>query len=215
MEYPILYSFRRCPYAMRARMAIVASGLTVELREVQLKNKPAEMLEASPKATVPVLVLADKTVLDESLDIMSWALTQNDPRHWLNIFSAEQRNGMDALINENDTSFKQQLDHYKYADRFPAFPAEYYREKGEVFLQNLNTQLENTNYLFAETASFADIAIFPFIRQFANVDYQWFENSAYSQLRRWLERLISSSYFIDAMKKHPNWDGNDGRKSFL
>lgn len=204
--YPILYSFRRCPYAMRARMAVIASAVVVELREVELRSKPTEMTDASPKATVPVLVLEDETVIDESLDIMVWALTQNDPQHWLKAFSVEQRNSMDALIKENDTSFKQHLDHYKYADRFPAWSQEYYRAQAEVFLKKLDAQLQQTRYLLVDSISLADIAIFPFIRQFAHVDKEWFEASEYSYLQQWLESLLLSQCFTQTMKKYDIWE---------
>ncbi len=208
-DVPILYSFRRCPYAMRARMAIVASAVVVELREVHLRDKPTQMLAASPKATVPVLVLANKTVIDESLDIMTWALEQNNSMYWLAGYSSEEQTKIYSLIEENDTSFKQHLDHYKYADRFTAYSAEYYREQGEAFLQKLNVRLQQTDYLFGESLSLADIAIFPFIRQFAQVDKNWFDESEYKYLQRWLENLLISENFKLSMKKFVAWQAND------
>lgn len=208
MSYPVLYSFRRCPYAMRARMAIAVSAVVVELREVDLRSKPVEMLAASPKATVPVLVLEDKTVIDESLGIMHWALNQNDPEHWLDSFSDEQQNRMADLIEENDTHFKQQLDHYKYADRFPAQSQEYYRSQGEDFLKKLNKRLQHTACLFGDRLSLADIAIFPFIRQFAHVDKKWFESTEYSHLQQWLAVLLESETFSVAMQKFDIWRPN-------
>ena len=200
---PCLYSFRRCPYAMRARMAIRASQLQVELREVVLKNKPAEMLEASPKATVPVLVTEQNQVIDESLDIMHWSLQQNDPYQWLRPEHAEVT---EKLIRYNDNIFKIHLDHYKYFERFPEQPQISYREKGEQFLAQLEQQLCNTRYLVDDHASLADIAIFPFIRQFAHVDLDWFNHSKYTALNQWLNEWLNSDLFTSVMHKHPPWD---------
>lgn len=205
---PVLYSFRRCPYAMRARLALYVSQIDVEIREVHLANKPAEMLVVSPKATVPVLLTSEHEVLDESLDIMQWALAINDPRGWLSC-SADDVLLMKALIMENDTVFKQHLDHYKYAERFPESPAEYHRQQGEVFLTTLEQRLTKSNYLFAEQPAFGDLAIFPFIRQFAAVDDDWFKQSPYLKLQRWLERLTHSAEFIQSMKKLPIWKPGD------
>jgi len=195
---PTLYSFRRCPYAMRARMVIAYSGIQVELREVMLKNKPAELLQASPKATVPVLILPNGTVLDESRDIIHWALTQHDPDSWLK----HQNN---TLINTNDDSFKSALDHYKYAERFPEQCQAHYRSLGEVFLQTLESCLEQQDFLTGHDAAITDIAIFPFIRQFAHVDLAWFEAAPYPQLQRWLQHHLQSNLFISVMKKYPAW----------
>lgn len=207
-SYPILYSFRRCPYAMRARIALYASSLEVELREIQFANKPPEMLLASPKGTVPVLVTLDNAIIDESLDIMRWALSINDPHNWL-AYSTETISEMDALIRKNDTDFKEHLDHYKYADRFPAFSETHYRQQGEVFLMELEQRLKTSRYLFADQMSFADIAVFPFIRQFASVDKIWFEQSQYHCLRTWLEALLVSDIFVAVMIKYPSWKSGD------
>lgn len=194
----ILYSFRRCPYAMRARVAIVASGIQVELREVVLKNKPQELLDISAKATVPVLLTTDNTVIDESLDIMRWALEQSDPDNWL-------RNINDEFIANNDGEFKHWLDRYKYADRYPEQSEQYYRQQGETTLLTLEQQLEKTSYLSADNISFTDIAIFPFIRQFAHADLEWFQQSAYPKLRQWLKTFIESTLFQNAMYKYSAW----------
>ena len=204
-SHPILYSFRRCPYAMRARMALYTSNIDVELREVHLANKPFEMLAASSKGTVPVLVTTNE-VIDESIDIMRWALSINDPQGWLSAYSTEIISDMDSLIVENDTNFKQHLDHYKYAERFPEFSEQYYREQGETFLGLLEQRLNSSTYLFSEQVSFADIAIFPFVRQFASVDKVWFEQSPYTRLQHWLQSLIASDNFISVMAKFPNWE---------
>lgn len=201
-QIPILYSFRRCPYAIRARLAIRYSKLRVELREVDLKNKPAQLLLASPKGTVPVLVCQNKTVIDESLDIMSWALEHNDPQGWL---ANSEHTKTDPLILQNDTLFKVNLDHYKYADRFPELPAHSYRQQGEIFLKQLEQRLSKQVFLTGNSASLTDIAIFPFIRQFAYVDMHWFETSPYPELRNWLARWLESELFLSIMHKHLYW----------
>ncbi len=202
--YPVLYSFRRCPYAMRARMVILASGLQVELRDILLKDKPAEMVAASPKATVPVLVEPDGTVLEESLDILFWALSQSDPENWLPANDALQQDIRD-LIDENDGPFKSALDHYKYHIRFPEKSREEYRSEGEAFLAKLETRLSRHAYLTGPEPTCADVAIFPFIRQFANSDRTWFDQAPYPALQAWLERWLSSDRFVTIMKKRPLW----------
>lgn len=202
MPLPVLYSFRRCPYAIRARMAIACAGLQVELREVVLKDKPAEMLSVSPKGTVPVLVLPDGSVIDESCDIMLWALRYSDPNGWLNqpaIATAEQ------LIKENDFSFKQDLDRYKYADRYPELTAEEYRARAEAFPGRLERCLTASRYLCGDRISLVDVALFPFIRQFAFVDKPWFDNRPYPKLQRWLNRFLESDLFAVVMKKRTPW----------
>ena len=204
---PILYSFRRCPYAMRARLAIQTAGIQVELREVVLKNKPAELLQVSPKATVPVLVLRGGQVINESRDIMLWALQQNDPQHWLGE-SAELLEPSNALIDANDAEFKANLDGYKYADRYPE-SADYYRQQGEVFLQKLEERLGRHRYLLSDQVSLADMAIFPFIRQFAHVDKIWFDQTAYQGVQQWLSHFLASASFNNAMFKYPPWQSGD------
>lgn len=198
---PILYSYRRCPYAMRARMAIYGANIAVEIREIALRDKPAHMLEMSPKGTVPVLILQNAVVIEQSLDIMFWALQQHDPDDWLKA----DLNDMLALISENDSHFKQALDAYKYPERYPQFAQKHYRQQGEVFLQKLENMLNQHVYLFKHTASLADIAIFPFIRQFAAVDSNWFESSNYPKLQIWLKRLIQSKLFEHVMEKQPTY----------
>ncbi len=207
---PILYSFRRCPYAIRARLAIKYSATGVELREVVLADKPAEMLSASPKGTVPVLILSDGSILDESLDIIHWALSINNPENWLpeNSYLLQKAN---ELITTNDEVFKIHLDHYKYACRFPEFSAEYYRTQGEEFLQDLENLLEKSRCLLADHITLADIAIFPFIRQFVFVDKDWFDQSQYTNLNLWLNNMLEMKLFKDIMKKYPQWvPGNEG-----
>lgn len=199
---PILYSFRRCPYAIRARMALHYSGIQVELREVLLKDKPPSMLAASSKGTVPVLIFPDGRVLDESLDVMRWALEQNDSDHWwLKEFEAE----MNELIQWNDGEFKQHLDHYKYFERYPEHSMEFYRAQAEEFLIALEQRLSVGKYLLGKNISLADIAIFPFIRQFAFADKGWFDSSPYPKLQNWLAGLLESNLFLSVMEKYPVW----------
>ena len=201
MVLPILYSYRRCPYAMRARMALRYSGIAVEAREISLRNKPKHMLAVSPKGTVPVLQLPNGQVLDESLDIMCWALAQQDPQHW----QGGDAGLAAALIEENDGSFKRALDKYKYAIRFPEQAAEVYRFEGEQFLQKLESLLASQAYLGGAACSMADIAIFPFIRQFSAVDAAWFAQSPYPTLRAWLQKLVESELFTSIMQKVEPW----------
>ena len=201
----ILYSFRRCPYAIRARMAIKYSGLSVALREVSLSDKPDELLAISPKGTVPVLLLPDETVIDESIDIIHWALKQHDPEQWSpkNALLADETR---KLIHQNDALFKPHLDKYKYADRHPQYPLEYYREQAEIFPALLDKKLKKTGFLQGHSITLADIAIFPFIRQFAHVDKIWFEQTQYQNLQYWLQYFLDSEIFTCIMKKYPVWN---------
>ncbi len=198
---PILYSYRRCPYAMRARMALSYSGIPVEVREISLKDKPANMLQVSPKGTVPVLVLTNGQVIDQSLEIMQWALQQHDADGWLSVDPQHAA----LLIAENDDSFKQNLDRYKYAIRFPEHAAADYRQQGELFLAKLELHLQQNSFLLSNNISLADIAVFPFIRQFAAVDTNWFESSDYIKLKSWLQRMVESELFQGVMVKYPTY----------
>nr|WP_137677988.1 glutathione S-transferase [Parerythrobacter lutipelagi] len=198
---PILYSFRRCPYAMRARMALWISGTTCELREVKLADKPPEMLEASPKGTVPVLVLPDGQVLEESIDIMRWSLGHNDPEGWL----AGDHPG---LIQLGDGSFKHHLDRYKYPTRYEDEPGNARTDhRGEclAILSDLNFRLAEREQLLGEQRTYADIALFPFIRQFANTDRDWFDAQPIPDLQRWLEGHLESDLFAAVMGKPAPW----------
>ena len=186
-------------------MALRRASITVELREVSLGDKPQAMLELSAKGTVPVL-LANNLMLDESLDIMYWAMEQADPGQWLD---ADLQARTESLIYENDGSFKTHLDQYKYWDRFPAQSQQYYRQQGETFLVKLEQLLRLNKYLLADRPTLADIAVFPFIRQFAFVDKHWFDNSGYSQLQRWLQEFLESPLFIQSMDKLPPWQPED------
>lgn len=197
---PILYSFRRCPYAMRARLGLTYAGITCELREVVLRDKPEDMIALSPKATVPVLQLPDGEVIDESYDIITWAIQQNDPDNW-----QEHLITTGELAAINDGSFKAALDKYKYASRFPEHSADLYRTQGEDFLAILDKMLENNSFLLGENQTIADIAIFPFIRQFAHVDLDWFKATPYSSLQRWLSHYLESPLFKSVMTKYPQW----------
>ena len=208
-ELPILYSFRRCPYAMRARMALVASGAAVELREVLLKDKPPELVAASPKATVPVLVLSDGRVIEESLDVMQWALVQSDPLGWL------EGTALDSdWISECDGDFKHWLDCYKYAERYPEHTAEDYRQKAESFIQKLEDRLSVSDWMGGGAAHAVDVALFPFIRQFAGVDPSWWQSAPYPSVRRWLENWLNSALFSAIMAKYPRWESGQAGERF-
>lgn len=209
---PILYSYRRCPYAIRARLALQVSGTPYELREIQLRDKPPAMLAASPKGSVPVLVLDDIRVIDESWDIMQWALQQHDPSNWLGQTSSHL-DAAAALVAINDSSFKAALDRYKYADRYPEHPQIHYRAAGEQFLQQLEERLQAHAYLLGDQFSIADAAVLPFIRQFAGVDQAWFDQSPYSKLRHWCDAFIRSALFIAVMQKHAVW--RDGAAALI
>ena len=208
-KIPVLYSFRRCPYAMRARLAIAGAGLQVELREVVLKHKPATLLEASPKGTVPVLVLPEGRVIDESRDIMRWALRCSDPDNWLCSDEPDKLWQIEGLIQENDFVFKQHLDRYKYFDRHPQHPQAYYREQCEVTLLKLEKLLQQNTFLAGDHCSLADMAIFPFIRQFAHVDREWFFSAPYPALQRWLNGHLESRLFNQIMSKYQPWQPGD------
>ncbi len=197
-ELPVLYSFRRCPYAMRARMAIAVSGVEIEHREILLRDKPSEMLIASPKATVPVIVLPGGGVIDESVDVMRWALALNDPEGWLG--------GVDsALIAANDGPFKAALDQYKYPARYDLDDTTKPRDAAMTHLMSLNDRLSEQAYLTGDRRAFADIALFPFLRQLANTDCAWFDALPLPSLQKWLGGLISSELFETVMVKHLPW----------
>ena len=201
-----LYSFRRCPYAMRARLGLLFAELPVELREITLKNKPAKMLAISPKGTVPVLQLADGVVIEESREIMEWALEQQDPQELLNPKTLHQGN---TLIEQNDQEFKHWLDRYKYADRHLEMTQTEYRQKGEAFLQILEALLTKNTYLLGDSGTIADIGIMPFVRQFAHVDRDVFYSLPYPKLQIWLKNWLAHPLFIQAMTKFQPWQDGD------
>lgn len=232
-ELPILYSFRRCPYAMRARMALAVSETKVSLREVLLRDKPDEMIAASQKGTVPVLI-EDGAVIDESLSVMDWALVKNDPEGWLST-----RDEAVALIKENDGAFKHHLDRYKYATRYEnADPPEHdakkwspvfresmrqtknkeqnadsnnlqfaltHRTEAMKFIEKLEARLASNKFLFGEKRGFADITVFPFIRQFRIADPDWFDAAPVPNVQIWLGDLMASDLFVSVMQKYPLW----------
>jgi len=210
MPLPVLYTFRRCPYAMRARLALLSAGIAVEMREILLRDKPADLLRASPKGTVPVLLLPDGRVLEQSLDIMRWALAQADPEGWLDAAPWPQQL---ALVQGNDGEFKRMLDRYKYPQRQqpPALAA----VEAEAALQGWLLPLERalhdqanadgTAHLLGPRCSLADMALLPFVRQFAAVDPAWFEAAPLPALRAWLSRLLATPLFEAAMAKRPVW----------
>ncbi len=197
---PLLFTFRRCPFAIRARMAIKISKFEAEHCEVDLRNKPQALLDCSPKGTVPVLQLPDGKVIEESLEIMQWALSINDPEKWLdgdNMPSVETI----ELITRNDIFFKPSLDKYKYAVHYPEYSVEYYRDIAIEFLQELDDRLSRKKYLMGDHRSLADMAILPFVRQFYNVDNDWFLASKYTHVIKWLDEFIQSDLFKTVLQK--------------
>ena len=208
-DLPVLYSFRRCPYAMRARMAIAKSGVQVSLREVLLKDKPPELLAASLKATVPVLVLTDGGVIEESVDVMHWALEQHDPHHWLKDAEIDL-----DWIQTCDGEFKHWLDRYKYADRYPEQSSIFYRENAEAFLASIEAALSSSAWLTGDAPRLADVAVFPFIRQFAGVDPAWWQAAPYPCTQLWLDGWLNSALFSTIMAKYPRWESGQSGQRF-
>ncbi|MEO0918075.1 MAG: glutathione S-transferase [Pseudomonadota bacterium] len=205
---PVLWTFRRCPYAMRARLAIASAGIPVALREIVLREKPEAFLAASPKGTVPVVVDGG-TVIEESRDVMAWALAQNDPERWLDMPGAGN-----ALIDEADGPFKRALDRTKYAVRYPDVDIDEERAKAGGFLMRLNTQLGGNQFLFGDAPRLADMAILPFVRQFAHTDLDWFNAQPWTATARWLETFKASARFHAIMNKYPQWQPGDATTSF-
>nr|WP_325251210.1 glutathione S-transferase [Amylibacter sp.] len=201
---PILYSFRRCPYAMRARLAVASSGLKTELREIVLRDKAPEFLAASPKGTVPVMIV-DGVVIEESLDVMRWALGQNDPEGLC--YAGEEAI---ELVKRCETDFKGHLDRFKYAVRYDDVDPEQERALASVFLRELEGRLAEQAYLFGDRIGFADIGIAPFVRQFANTDRAWFNGQDWPHLIRWLDDFVTSPRFLSIMTKYPKWQQGDG-----
>jgi glutathione S-transferase len=212
---PVLYSFRRCPYAIRARLALHASGLAYEHREVVLKNKPAHMLALSPKGTVPVLWLPSHAhgqegqVIDQSLDIMLWALRQHDPKRWLPASLAEMQQSLEKIA-ANDGMFKQHLDRYKYPNRFGLVNGLHDRALASVFLLELEAELQQENFLSGPHWGLTDAALAPFVRQFAHVDRPWFGAQNWAALKRWLVNFETSADFAKVMEKRSAPSTTDG-----
>jgi len=185
-------------------MALAYTNIEVELREISLRDRPQALYNVSQKGTVPVLITNDDIIIDESLDIMLWSLKNDKDQTWL----SKNSNKEIELININDTTFKKWLDRYKYHDRYPENSKDYYRDKCATILSEYDKQLSNSKYLLQNDINIADIAIFPFIRQFANVDYQWFESN-YIHLKNWLNNISSSNLFKSIMQKHSTWNEKD------
>ncbi len=198
---PILYSFRRCPYAMRARLALAISETPCELREVKLSHKPEAMLAASPKGTVPVLVLPSGRVIDQSIDIMRWALAQHDPENWLDRDDRE-------LLHANDSAFKHHLDRYKYPERFGSDPDQHQNE-ALIFLHELDARIARAGQLCGPKRGLTDLAMAPFVRQFAAVDREWFDEQPLPHLKLWLEHHLASDLFATIMVRHAPWTPGD------
>lgn len=197
MKRPILYSFRRCPYAIRARLGIAAAGIEVELREILLRDKAPEFLEVSDDATVPVLLFPDGTTLQESLDILRWSWPEEASEAEL------------QLVRETDGEFKKNLDIYKYASHHPERSSSEARANAAVFLQKLDALLEDTPFLYGSSWGFADVGIAPFVRQFAHVDLDWFKTQNWLHLIRWYSDFVTWGGFQDVMQKYPKWQSGD------
>ncbi len=198
---PILYSYRRCPYAMRARMALTYASIQVEHREISLRNKPQSMLLLSPKGTVPVLCVAG-LILEQSVDIMRWALEQSDPDAWGVVDEAIAQ----AWIEKNDGPFKTLLDQYKYPNRYPELDQEkVLGDAIELMLKPMETSLQSKQYLMGSKMTWVDVAIFPFIRQFAMVNPRRFEELPFILTKKWLNQLIESELFHSVMHQYPSW----------
>ena len=204
MKYHVLYSFRRCPYAMRARLALAYSGIDYEHREILLKNRPDELYALSPKGTVPVLQLNDGTVIDESIDVMKWALDQSDPEYWY----TENIEVQNSLIDQNDGDYKKWLDKYKYHVRFTDGSYEEYQYAIGEILRAYESILSKSSYLCGHKVTLADMALFPFIRQGAHVDLDWF-NAQFPKLSTWLKIFKESELFETIMKKYTVWKSGE------
>ena len=204
-QHPIFWSFRRCPYAMRARLAIVTSGQKVQLREILLRGKPADFLAASPKGTVPVLKLGDWQVIDESRDIMFWALGQNDPENWLAVWQQNPASAL-AFLDRLDGAFKYDLDRYKYASHYDQDAGSTHRDSGGAFLAELDKGLKQTGTLFGAKLGLLDFACLPFVRQFRIADPDWFDDQSWPHLHAWLGGFLDSAIFQLVMQKYPQWN---------
>ncbi|UOD50917.1 glutathione S-transferase [Orrella daihaiensis] len=199
-DWPLLYSYRRCPYAMRARMALKVAGIHCKIIDIHLRDKPEHMLRVSPKGTVPVLCLSTDEVIDESLDIMHWALQQNDPQRWFDGLSDEQAQ---YLLSQTDGPFKQALDQYKYASRFPEKDPVSARESAmQALIDPLSAVLAQQHFIGGEKPVLQDIAIFPFVRQFAGVEPDWFSAHSPEAVRNWLTHWVQSDLFTAIMQKN-------------
>lgn len=208
MKIPILYSLQHCPYAMRARFGLLMAQQQVMLRAIVMKAKPEEMLAISPKGTVPVLILSDQTVIDESLDIMIWALNKNDPEDLLHKDSPNNLAAMISLIKRNDKEFKPQLEIYKKSKRFRTGTEIEELQKCEIFIAELEQMLaqeERGGNFIGHKAGLIDYALLPFVRQFSKVNRAWFKTAPYPKLQEWLEGHLQSRLYSKAMAQYPLW----------
>ena len=209
-RHPVFWSFRRCPYAMRARLAVCSAGIEVELREILLRDKPDAFLRASPKATVPVVELGDGTVLEESRDVMQWALAQNDPDAWLAVQHRDPQ-GTAIFLDALDGPFKTHLDRYKYASRFDPKAALEHRGAGATMLADFDAKLGSQPSLSGEKNGLLDFAALPFVRQFRIADPTWFDAQPWPHLHHWLQAFLQSRQFASVMRKYAVWqEGGDG-----
>ena len=206
-KYPILYTFRRCPFAIRARFVLRSTQKFVELREIKIQAKPPEFLKTSKKGTVPILILSENHILEESLDIIFWSL--NNSRNFNSNFVDNIDKKIWSLIKYLDKTFKNNLDKYKYNTRFSDCDKILYRNKNIDFLSELNEILKKSSFIYSNKISFVDYIIFPFIRQFRNVNIKWFENLNLKFLNKWFSIISNSAEFNDIMKKYKTWDPND------
>ena len=207
--YPIFYSFLGCPFCLRAHMALKYAEQKIILRKVELSNLPAEALAVSAHATVPSLVINEHEYLDESWDIVKWAVQQHDPENWLGNEN-EYLQDAEMLVETNDYSFREDLKKYKNPDDYPEYPVEYYQLRGAEFLEELDEMLGENQFLLASHITIADIAVFPLVREFAMVDKAWFDKTPYSKVQSWLTHIIETDWFQDAMQKHEIWQsGNE------
>ncbi|CAH7267113.1 Glutathione S-transferase [Vibrio chagasii] len=210
---PVLYSLRRCPYAMRGRMGIALSKQQVLLREIVTKDKPSELLASSPKGTVPVLVLSDGKVIEQSLDVMMWALQQNDPQDLLRSSNPSLSEQIHQLIQQNDNEFIGHLEKYRASVRYRNDDIEQRRDLCEAFIRELEAKLGHHDYLFGDFPSLADFAVMPFVSQFVRVEKKWFVQSEYQNVGRWLRSHLESKLYTQVMKQYPLW--NDTKQDCL
>jgi len=204
MAISVLYSYLKCPFSLRSRMALSYAGIRCEIREVDLSNPPEEMTVISPNARVPLLILPDGNVIGESMKIMRWALSQNDPDKWWPD-NTIRRQSIRNLLDTSNGSFSTALFYYAFHSNYPRRSKEEYRLEGEVFMVELEARLSVSAHLVGEALTLADVAIFPFIYNFARVDQQWFNSCPYPNLRNWVNDFMGSELFRQAMKKNPVW----------
>lgn len=210
---PVLYSLRRCPYAMRGRMGIALSKQQVLLREIVTKDKPSELLASSPKGTVPVLVLSDGNVIEQSLEVMMWALHRNDPQDLLRLSNPSLSKQIHQLIQQNDNEFIGHLEKYRASVRYRNDDIEQRRNLCEAFISELEAKLARHDYLFGDSPSLADFAVMPFVSQFVRVEKKWFVQSEYQNVGRWLRSHLESKLYTQVMKQYPLW--NDTKQDCL